>query len=57
MKTLRDDYYSTTSRSKKESLKTKFEKLLDLGKGDGLFGSKQEQQLKSYHPFNVVSSC
>jgi type I restriction-modification system DNA methylase subunit len=57
MKTLRDDYYSTTSRSKKESLKAKFEKLLDLGKGEGLFGSKQEQQLKSYHPFNVVSSC
>lgn len=53
MQSIRDEYYETKSKKKKELLKKRFEDLLSKRKQASLFGkSKKREQLESYHPFD-----
>lgn len=50
---IRDEYYRTSSKAKKEKLQTNY---LKLTYKKSLFDDKETQQLKSYRPFDVSSS-
>ena len=51
--TLRDSYFITSNKAKKEKLQSEYQKLTHQ---DELFDSKRTKQLKNYQPFDV-SSC
>ncbi len=51
--TIRDDYFRTSSKAKKEKLQKDY---LKLTQGASLFDNKKTQQLKSYKPFDISSS-
>jgi len=51
--TIRDDYFRTSSKAKKEKLQKDY---LKLTEGASLFDNKKTQQLKSYKPFDISSS-
>lgn len=50
---IRDDYFRTSSKAKKEKLQKDY---LKLTQGASLFDNKKTQQLKSYKPFDISSS-
>ena len=51
--TIRDDYFKTSSKAKKEKLQKDYLKLTQKA---SLFDNKKTQQLKSYKPFDISSS-
>lgn len=51
--TIRDDYFRTSSKIKKEKLQRDY---LKLTQNASLFDNKKTQQLKSYKPFDISSS-
>ncbi|MDO8571033.1 MAG: Eco57I restriction-modification methylase domain-containing protein [Candidatus Daviesbacteria bacterium] len=51
--TIRDDYFKTSSKIKKEKLQKDY---LKLTQQEGFFDNKKTQQLKSYKPFDISSS-
>ncbi|NCU41860.1 MAG: hypothetical protein EOM19_04025 [Candidatus Moranbacteria bacterium] len=51
--TIRDDYFKTSSKAKKEKLQKDY---LKLTQSASLFDNKKTQQLKSYKPFDISSS-
>lgn len=51
--TIRDDYFRTSSKIKKEKLQKDYLKLTQKA---SLFDNKKTQQLKSYKPFDISSS-
>lgn len=51
--TIRDDYFKTSSKTKKEKLQKDY---LKLTQNSSLFDNKKTQQLKSYKPFDISSS-
>ena len=51
--TTRDEYFKTSSKTKKEKLQKDY---LKLTQGASLFDNKKTQQLKSYKPFDISSS-
>lgn len=51
--TIRDDYFKTSSKTKKEKLQKDY---LKLTQNTSLFDNKKTQQLKSYKPFDISSS-
>lgn len=51
--TIRDNYFRTSSKTKKEKLQKDY---LKLTQGASLFDNKKIQQLKSYKPFDISSS-
>lgn len=51
--TIRDDYFKTSSKTKKEKLQKNY---LKLTQNTSLFDNKKTQQLKSYKPFDIGSS-
>ncbi len=51
--TIRDDYFRTSSKTKKEKLQKDY---LKLTQNTSLFDNKKTQQLKSYKPFDIGSS-
>ena len=55
MQEIRKKYYNARTYKSKEELKKKFEKLLDNGHAERLMchSSQREQQLLTYHPFDV----
>lgn len=57
MKVVRDEHFSTKSRSKKETLVKRYEKLLAKARGGGVFSSEREKQISTYHPFDSESVC
>ncbi|PIR87474.1 MAG: hypothetical protein COU11_00450 [Candidatus Harrisonbacteria bacterium CG10_big_fil_rev_8_21_14_0_10_49_15] len=50
---IRDDYFRTSSKTKKEKLQKDY---LKLTQSASLFDNKKTQQLKSYKPFDISSS-
>ena len=50
---IRDDYFRTSSKAKKEKLQKDY---LKLTQSASLFDNKKTQQLKSYKPFDISSS-
>jgi len=50
---IRDDYFRTSSKAKKEKLQKDY---LKLTQSASLFDNKKTQQLKSYRPFDISSS-
>lgn len=51
--TIRNDYFKTSSKAKKEKLQKDY---LKLTQSVSLFDNKKTQQLKSYKPFDISSS-
>jgi len=51
--TIRDEYFKTSSKVKKEKLQKDY---LKLTQSTSLFDNKKTQQLKSYKPFDISSS-
>jgi Eco57I restriction endonuclease. len=51
--TIRDDYFRTSSKTKKEKLQKDYLKLTQKA---SLFDNKKTQQLRSYKPFDISSS-
>jgi tRNA1(Val) A37 N6-methylase TrmN6 len=51
--TIRDEYFKTSSKAKKEKLQKDY---LKLTQNVSLFDNKKTQQLKSYKPFDISSS-
>lgn len=51
--TIRDEYFKTSSKAKKEKLQKDY---LKLTQSASLFDNKKTQQLKSYKPFDISSS-
>ncbi|MDD3711127.1 MAG: TaqI-like C-terminal specificity domain-containing protein [Patescibacteria group bacterium] len=51
--TIRDEYFKTSSKAKKEKLQKDY---LKLTQNTSLFDNKKTQQLKSYKPFDISSS-
>jgi hypothetical protein len=56
MQDIRDKYYNARTPSSKESLKQDFQKLLQTWQ-QSMFVSQRENQLKTYHPFDVHNIC
>jgi hypothetical protein len=50
---IRDDYFNSSNKVKKEKLQIEYEKLTH---NDDLFDSKKVKQLKSYKPFNITNT-
>ena len=51
--TIRDDYFRTSSKTKKEKLQKDYLKLTQVA---SLYDNKKTQQLKSYKPFDISAS-
>lgn len=49
---IRDRYFNARSKSSKENLRSKYEKLIGKGDTGSMLSSDYEIQLKSYHPFD-----